>query len=253
MNEAFQEIRDSASAWGLNLVGAVSVERYEESVAADVSVGQIETAARSIILIGNGGASFWKHFQDHCSSRPGWLERDNPLDDFTRQVVESELIPRFRRHGIHARALYPFMPAEKQISFLQLAKLTGLGGPSIVGVLVHPTFGPWIAFRAAILVDVLIDAPGEASGFDPCPSCEPRSCIAACPVGAVSMPKGWDAVECTRHRVEVETDCAARCHSRVACVLSPEHRYPDDELQYHHSRALRVMKDYYSARLRPRL
>jgi hypothetical protein len=33
------------------------------------------------------------------------------------------------------------------------------------------------------------------------------------------------------------TPAAARCHARVACVLGPEHRHPDDALAYHQRRA----------------
>ncbi|MGH8012878.1 MAG: hypothetical protein ACREQ4_10300, partial [Candidatus Binataceae bacterium] len=90
--------------------------------------------------------------------------------------------------------------------------------------------------------------PGIALGFDPCPQCTARTCISACPGAAVSFPAGWDIPGCTKHRVEAESDCAARCHARVACVLGPEHRYPDDELAYHQERALRSIREYYSKR-----
>jgi len=53
-------------------------------------------------------------------------------------------------------------------------------------------------------------------------------------------------------RVEVEEDCASRCHARVGCVIGPEHRYPDDELAYHHRRALLAMRAWYDTHLRPK-
>jgi len=116
---------------------------------------------------------------------------------------------------------------------------------------VHPVYGPWIAFRAALLVDVGIDSPGDALGFDPCPRCTARTCIPACPAGAlVSARMGHSEVP--DHRVEVETDCAPRCHARAGCVLGPEHRYPDDELSYHQMRALRSMRPYYEAHIKPK-
>ncbi|MGH7837456.1 MAG: hypothetical protein ACREQC_06470, partial [Candidatus Binataceae bacterium] len=130
-------------------------------------------------------------------------------------------------------------------------KLAGIAGPSILGVVVNPVFGPWIAFRAAILIDREIDAPGSAIGFDPCPTCTARSCIPACPVGAVSSAAGWDIPACLTYRVEREAECAPRCHARGACVLGPEHRYPDDELIYHQERALRAMRPYYETHIRP--
>src|SRR6267143_560920 len=68
---------------------------------------------------------------------------------------------------------------------IDAAKLAGLAGPSILGVVVHPEYGPWIAFRAALILDVVLDQPGAAIGFDPCPTCKARSCITPCPAGAV--------------------------------------------------------------------
>jgi hypothetical protein len=117
---------------------------------------------------------------------------------------------------------------------------------------VNPIYGPWIAFRAALLVDAEIDEPGAAVSFDPCPSCTVRSCISACPAGAVSFPAGWDIPRCLKHRVEVEADCAPGCHARIGCVIGPQHRYPDDELAYHQARALHSMRPYYNAHLKPR-
>src|SRR5260370_22684010 len=135
---------------------------------------------------------------------------------------------------------------------MEAGRAAGLSAPSILGMMVHPVYGPWIAFRAALLVNEIIDAPGEAMGFDACPTCVPRSCISACPVNAVSFPKGWDIPTCLTHRVEVEADCAPRCHARAGCVLGPEHRYVDDELAYHQMRSLRAMRPYYQAHIKPK-
>ena len=74
----------------------------------------------------------------------------------------------------------------RTLSFIELGKVAGIAGPSILGVTVHPLYGPWIAFRAALLLAEEIDSPGEALGFDPCPQCTARSCIPACPAGAIS-------------------------------------------------------------------
>ncbi|HXW83816.1 MAG TPA: hypothetical protein VEJ86_05390, partial [Candidatus Binataceae bacterium] len=156
------------------------------------------------------------------------------------------------RHNGSCTVVYPFVSVTgPTLSFMQLGRLAGLAGPSILGVSVHPRFVPWLAFRAALLVEQIIDQPGEALGYDPCPSCTARSCIAACPVGAVSLEHGWDIPKCLTHRVEVEPDCATRCHARVACVLGPEHRYADDELAHHQTRALRAMRPWYEKNIKP--
>jgi epoxyqueuosine reductase len=246
-----ERIRAACAPHGLNLVAAIPASRYDAVATPAYRAGGIDRDARSIVVIANGGGVFWSAFQRHAARNPGWFERENPLDDFTREVVEREVAPAVCDAGVRCTLVYPFMDGGRTLNFIELGKIAGIAGPSILGVAVHPVYGPWIAFRAALLIDELIDAPGEAAGFDPCPSCVPRSCMAACPVGAVSYPQGWDIPACLTHRVEVEPDCAPRCHARAGCVLGPEHRYPDDELAYHQMRALRSMRAYYEQHIKP--
>ncbi|MGD0288226.1 MAG: hypothetical protein ABSC63_01000 [Candidatus Binataceae bacterium] len=257
MNDSLGEIRRAATRHGFNLIAAISADRYDRAVTAAMRTDAFDSAdapaaARSIVVVGNGGGDFWRAFSEFAERNPGWRDRANPLDDFTREVIERDVVPAVRQSGARCRTVYPFMDGGPTLNFIELAKLAGLGGPSIIGVVVHPVYGPWIAFRAALIVDVDLDSPGAALGFDPCPGCVPRSCIAACPASAVAFPAGWDVPKCLTHRVEVETDCALRCHARAGCVLGPEHRYPDEELEYHQRRALAAMRPWYETHLRPR-
>ncbi|MDO8431803.1 MAG: hypothetical protein Q7S58_05265 [Candidatus Binatus sp.] len=251
MSATLEMIRRAAAPHGLNLVGAVSVARYDSAVKEVSRAGAIDPAARSIAIVGNGGGALWRAFQRHLERHPGWFQRENPLDDFTREVIERDVATALRGAGLRCTIIYPFMSSGPTLNFIELAKIAGIAGPSILGVAVHPVYGPWIAFRGAILLNEVIDSPGEAAGFDPCPRCTVRSCIPACPVGAISVAAGWDIPECLTHRVEVEPDCAPRCHARAGCVLGPEHRYPDDELAYHQMRSLRAMRPYYETHLKP--
>lgn len=243
-HEIVELMRDRAAEYGLNLIGAIPATAYAATgEAAASSMRAAGPHARSIIVIGNGGGELWRALKTHANAHPGWWERDHTLDDFTREVVERMLLPPLRERQLQVTAAYPGDP--DPFNFMLLARLAGLGGPSIVGVMVHPVYGPWIALRAALLIDLELDSPGAAAGFDPCPRCTVRSCIPACPVEAVSMASGWNVPRCIQHRVESESDCAARCHARVGCVLGPEHRYPDDEIAYHQRRTLPAMRAYY--------
>ncbi|MGH7864039.1 MAG: hypothetical protein ACREQB_03555 [Candidatus Binataceae bacterium] len=242
-----ESIRSAAAPFGFNLVAAVAVDAYDSLVAGRYRASSIAPRAKSIVVIGNGGAAFWRAASRHADSHPGWWTREHPLDDFTRDAIESAVV---RAVNAPVRVIYPFMGDAPTLNFVELAKAAGLAGPTILGVVAHPVFGPWIAFRAALLLEQSVDAPGDARGFDPCPTCTARTCIPACPVGAVAHPGGWDIVKCVAHRVEDEPDCAPRCHARVACVLGPEHRYPDDEFAYHQMRALGSMRRWYDTDLK---
>ncbi len=251
VNPILDAIRDVAAPAGLNLVAATPAARYDAAVKPEYQAAAIAPGSQSIVVIGNGGGAFWKAFKFHADNNPGWMARDNPLDDFIRAIVERDIAPVLARFAFAHTIIYPFISNAPTLNFMQAGKASGLSGPSLLGVMVHPVYGPWIAFRAAILLDELIDAPGEAYQFDPCPSCIPRTCISACPVEAVSI-SGWDIPKCLTHRIEVEADCAPRCHARAGCVLGPEHRYPDEELAYHQMRSLRAMRPYYEAHIKPK-
>jgi hypothetical protein len=250
MADLLELVRAAVAPSGLNLIASISAARYDAEVPEPMRVAVADREVRSIIVVGNGGGDFWSAYKAYAVASPGWYQRENPLDDFTRVVVEGTLAPAVQAQGVSCTPIYPFVGSSPKLNFMQLGKLAGLGGQSIVGVLVHPNFGPWIAFRAALLVDIEIEAPGDALGFDPCQTCIARSCVSDCPAEAVSSAAGWDLRRCLTHRVEQETDCAPRCHARVACVLGPQHRYPDDELAYHHARALRAMRPYYETHIR---
>ena len=245
VNDLITLIKERAAPHGLNLVGAIPIGRYDLAVAPNLRASAIDPRARSIVVIGNGGGAFWKAYRRDVAADPAWPRRDNPLDDFTSELIERDVAGAIRARGLRCTTAYPFVSDGGNLHFMELGRIAGLGGPSIIGVTVHPVYGTWIAFRAALLLEELIDEPGAALGFDPCPSCVPRSCIPACPVGAVSAATSWDAVKCVRHRVEAQPDCGAGCYSRLGCVIGPEHRYPEDELRYHQERALRSMREYY--------
>ncbi len=211
MASTLDKIRRAAAPHGLNLVAATPVARYDAAVKEVSRASAIDPAARSIVVIGNGGGALWTALKAHASRSPGWWNRENPLDDFTREVVERDLATPIRESGLRCTTVYPFMNDARILSFIELGKVAGIAGPSILGVTVHPIYGPWIAFRAALLLAEELDSPGDALGFDPCPQCTARTCIPACPASAVSIASGWDIPKCLTHRVEVEPDCAPRC------------------------------------------
>jgi hypothetical protein len=225
---------------GLNLVGTARPEVYDAAVPPSHALGTLVPEARTAIVIGNGGGAFWHGFRTFCDAHPGWEGQPDPLDAYTRRIVEEVAAPFVGALAGPFRFLYPFRFPEDPISFMRLADCAGLGRPSLVGVLVHPTYGPWIALRAAILVAESFTLPRATDGFDPCPTCTERACIAACPANAVTA-RGWDIPACAESRARPDDPCATRCHARFECVIGRAHRYPADALAHHHGRARPVL------------
>jgi hypothetical protein len=236
------QLRDLLAPQGLNLIGAAEVARYDAIVPPRHAVGSRAPDARTLVVIGNGGGAFWEAFR--CAREREALAGRQPatLDAFTRAVVMHAVASPGLDLGGPPRVAFPWEDEPLALSFVHLAECAGLGRRSLLGVLVHPEFGPWMALRAALLLPFPVDAPRPADGFDPCPSCVDRPCISACPAGAVG-PGGWDVPRCAAHRLSA-TDgdgCDAGCHARIACVLAPEHRYPPEALAFHQASARAAM------------
>lgn len=259
---------------GLNLIASLPPERYDREVPDSFHLSKRHPDGKSLVVIGNGGRAFWDGFRAYCESHQDFARREpHPLDAYTTMVIESALPLLLRSAGVGWRVLYPFDFEREPVSFVHLGAMAGLAARSLLGVLVHPEFGPWIALRAALLLNVELE-PTPVVPFDPCGGCAGKPCITACPAGAVGE-RGWDVPACTAHRVgdglrvrgESDEppagrphpnplpggegigsgDCMARCDARWHCVYGREHRYPADALAYHQRRALETMRARYAA------
>jgi NAD-dependent dihydropyrimidine dehydrogenase PreA subunit len=193
-------VRGALLPAGLNLISALPVERYDRDVPESFHLSKRHPDGKSLVVIGNGGRAFWDGFRTYREKHRDFAEREaHPLDAYTMMVIESLLPPLLRSAGVSGRILYPFDFAREPVSFLHLGAMAGLGARSLLGVLVHPEFGPWIALRAALLLNVELE-PSPVVPFDPCGGCVDKPCLTACPARAVSE-RGWDVPACTAHRV----------------------------------------------------
>jgi epoxyqueuosine reductase QueG len=243
------KITESLAPYGFNLIGTTTILAYEALVPPQYRISSLLPGAKTLVVIGNGGGDFWSGFHAYCETHPGYLqEREHPLDDYTSTTIETVLTHHLQAANAAYRYLYPFRFWAEPVSFMHLARAANIAGPSILGVVVHPQYGPWMALRAAVLLDQEVSMPPQAPGFDPCPTCQERACIKACPAGAVAPTTGWDIPACIQHRLRIETDCVDYCHARYDCVYGREYHYPPDELQYHQRRSFVEMQKYYKKR-----
>jgi len=237
MERSFDEMRARCVAAGLDLIGVARIADYDARVPPALALAPHAPAARSAVVVGSAGRRFWDVFR--AAPPPG----PDPLDAFTRRLLEATLGPL----APDERLVFPFVGATPPASFAHLAECAGLGRPSLLGVLVHPTYGPWIALRAALLVRDDLVAPRPADGFDPCATCADRPCIAACPAGAIG-PAGWDVPRCADHRLRPVDACADGCHARLACPWGAAYRHPPEARAFHQAAARRGMAALRAAR-----
>lgn len=197
---------------GLSLRGGFNFD-----VDDDAPNGASGRQAKAVLLVGNIGAAFWPHFQKWLKTQAMPLE--NPLDEWSRQVIG------MAGDLVGARTVMPndrpFLP------FQQWAMRAESLRPSPVGVLMHPEYGLWHAYRGALLFDTKLPCDEIHDPIHLCDQCLEKPCIKACPVRA-HTPAGFAYERCLEYvRRESGQDCGSSgCLDRNACPFGTQFRYP---------------------------
>jgi hypothetical protein len=180
--------------------------------------------ARSLLLVGQTGGAPWPHFLKWRAEQPASLH--NPLDTWTREVIGAVA------QEFGARAVSP--SDRPYLPFQQWAMRAEGLKPSPLGILMHPEFGLWHAYRGALLFDTEIDVepPREVIHF--CDLCIGKPCLKACPVDAHDGRR-FDHAACLSHvRGARGGPCReGGCLDRNACPYGRDYRYPADEQAFH--------------------
>jgi hypothetical protein len=187
-------------------------------------------AARAALVVGSGGSAFFEQFLKAPEAADG---SPDPLDRFTARLVGELTSAALAPLGVAHALAFPFAGRAPLIPFQRLGRAAGLGGPSPLGLQVHPDFGPWWAYRALVVLDRPLNAFAPLS--DGCAGC-PAPCVAACPAGAVARA-GFAVATCHARRLTAEP-CRLSCAARIACIRGPEHRYSDRQLAFHMAASL---------------
>jgi hypothetical protein len=175
------------------------------------------------VLLGFTGSAQWRTFADSPEAHDG---RPHPLDRWSRRVIDTLAA------AYDAQAAYP--GDDPPLPFQQLALRCEAVHRSPIGLLIHPQWGLWHAYRGALFLPARIDVPGVTPSAHPCDQCVARPCLSTCPVGAFS-DQGFDLAACIGHvESRAGTNCRERgCRARGACPVGPERRYSEEQARFH--------------------
>lgn len=207
---------------GLLLRGCLNFDDDEQR-----PVGPSGAPARAIILVGTAGGRYWQAFRRWLDRQPDVLA--NPLDTWSREIIAN---------AASACGGRVIMPNDRPYQPFQQWAMRAEGlRPSPIGLLMHPRFGLWHAYRGAILLDQQVDASDVRKEIHHCDACDAKPCLSACPVGAYSMA-GFAHERCLGH-VRSGDGSICRdlgCVARNACPIGTAWRYPA-AVQAFHQRA----------------
>ena len=223
------DILDCASQYGLVMRGGFAVA--ERGNVPDIGTH----AAQSLVLFGNAGSSLWECFSTSGEYLDG---NPNPLDLWSERI--GKLIA--RRFG--GLALFPFGGPPYR-PFLQWAAKSEALYPSKLGMLIHPQYGLWHAYRFAIalptvpegMVEAGTGAKTEAKAVadqDICAKCPDQPCLDNCPVDAFSG-QYYDVERCYGYLgADPQNSCLSRgCAARLACPQGLQFSYRPDHARFH--------------------
>ncbi len=192
--------------------------------------------AATVLLIGNAGTPLWQSFLAQ-----GDQTIRHPLDTWLRPEIEHVAA------AVGAQPVYPndgppFVPVQDWAMKAEPVYR------SPIGILIHPEFGLWHVYRAALLFEHRIDLPPRENGPSPCDSCAKKPCLSVCPADAF-LPDRFDAPACAGHvESAAGENCRERgCLARRACPVGKDYLYVREQQAFHTAAMLTAVKRGYGA------
>lgn len=206
--------------FGLSFMGAMRVGPLDQ--VPDIAENK---PARSLLLAGNGGASFWPLFSRSAEFADG---RPDPLDRWSKRVGQHIA------ESFGVRVIFPF-EGPPYPPFLAWAHRTGRSVQSRLSLFMHDRFGLWHAYRFALALPEPLDPSPRESRFEsPCLACADKPCLKVCPVDAFAGPS-YRADLCIEY-LRSHSNSACRqlgCESRRACPVGKAFTYVPEQAAFY--------------------
>lgn len=214
---------------GLNLHAVLAVDTLPAALRRPLPRKPDGEHWAQLILIGHAGPTLWRTIEADPA------DPEHPIDVFTIRAVDAWLA-RLTDAPIHR--LYP---GDAPVGLQSLGTLVGWHRPSPFKVGIHPAWGTWFAYRAAVLADTTLALTEPVENRAPCATCDGRPCLAACPAEAMSG-EHFDLDRCLTHRLTDDSSCAETCLARLACPVGTEHRYPEAQIRHGYRQSLAMIR-----------
>lgn len=187
--------------------------------------------AATLVLIGNAGPAMWAPFAvapEATDAAP------DPLNRWSARVIGA------LAQTWDAAALFPF-GGPPYLPFIPWAKRAEPVAESPLGILIHPDYGLWHAYRGGLAFAERISLPPRDARPRPCESCADKPCLTACPVGAFTGER-YEVAACVKHISTVAgQDCMdLGCRARRACPVGRRYAYEPRQARFHMDAFLRA-------------
>lgn len=197
----------SLDAAGFDIVHAFDAQACARAVGVD----RLLDPARPLGLIVANTRALWPRFLAARAADPALAASRDPIEHYTESSVAHAL------DGADATCVFPHRQYDGAfLPFQRLAAAAGLATLTPTHLLVHPTYGPWFALRAVILVAGTAPATTPLAPYE----CDAATLQAFEHALVAEGPESWRAWLAVRD----------------ACPLGREHRYGAAQIAYHYTK-----------------
>jgi len=184
----------------------------------------------TLVMVGNVGPEMWRRF----SAAPELAAGPDPLNRWSARVLDG-VAERFGATTWFPSSGPPYPP------FVAWAKRAGPVSESPLGILIHPDYGLWHAYRGALGFAGWLALPPADGRPRPCDACAARPCLSACPVAAFDG-RSYRVDACAAHVSGPQgADCLnLGCGARRACPVGRDYHYTAAQARFHMEAFLRA-------------
>ncbi len=181
-------------------------------------------AVATVLMIGNAGPAAWQAFAASVEAGDG---APHPMNRWCKRVL-GRLAADLGGAAVFPSDGPPYPP------FVAWAKRAAPVHESPLGMLIHPVYGLWHAYRGALALPERLPLPVPEAAAYPCASCQDKPCLTACPVSAFG-PRGYDVAACVAHiETPAGADCMTLgCRARRACPIGRSFVYDPPQAAFH--------------------
>jgi methylmalonic aciduria homocystinuria type C protein len=222
-DEVIETIRDSCRRLGFDLVQPLQVGWYNDAVAAPLRLEDFGSGQHLAVVVGNTRA-LWPVWRAALATDPPLAACADPLDAYTVRAlndIASALSPRVSLRFAHEGG-------DRRIAVQRLAHAAGLAYLTETHASVHPTYGPWIALRAAMSLDIPGPLGPPPQLEHPCGGCS-RGCLPA-------FERALTTLDGAPSEANLRAHWQTWLAWRDACPVGREHRYTEAQIRYHYLR-----------------
>jgi len=214
------QLRQACAEAGFDLVQPLQVGWYNELVTGTLKLEDFGSASHLAIVVGNTRA-LWPKFLRALRREPDLLAAPHPLQSYTEQTISRAV----SLLGLTVGVRWSHAGGAGLVAMQRLAQAAGLAYLAESQLSVHPTYGPWIALRAALSCAL----PGPSG-----PAPELRHPCGGC--GTRCRPAFERALRASQGAagVSVEPSWQLWLACRDACPTGHQHRYDEAQICYHY-------------------